>query len=487
MRTILFFDRCNAPYLSARLLEYIGADYRCVFVAYSNIEASIYESFGISNYIIYQDRYNHLIKEEQKNEKLLEEIDSLIVDETNGRFNLNLSLQSDRSSQCLSYEEALLAAQVHYKIWSDIFREYKVDILYHEPCSHYFNHIAALLCKKQGGLYCSLIQSKPESTKYAFMAIEGDNYYAAEVENNYNRYIQNPSLINLERCKAFLEKFRSDYSVFFGNEKKQEYTTWGLWKLYMKEKLSNIRSPKINRILQPLDYWVATRRVLENKYKNWKQYKNNHVIFESELPDGEKYFYYSMHLEPEAVVLYWGGGIYSNQIKLIENIASSLPPGYYLYVKDHPHEFAYRKSDDYERLMNVPNIRLIDRTIPGKNLIKNAVGVFSINGTAGFEALLLGKQTYCFGNSYYSFLQRVNYIENIRDLRRKLYENLTKEIKDDTELYAFINAYLDSIHSGYADFACADPCKFISEGQVDFGSIVKAFERLLEIQNCINE
>ena len=82
--------------------------------------------------------------------------------------------------------------------------------------------------------------------------------------------------------------------------------------------------------------------------------------------------------------------IYANQVKLIENIAASLPVGYYLYVKDHPHELAYRKAEDYRRLMQIPNVRLLRKSIPGKLVIRNAVGVFTINGTAGFEGLLLG-------------------------------------------------------------------------------------------------
>ena len=170
------------------------------------------------------------------------------------------------------------------------------------------------------------------------------------------------------------------------------------------------------------------------------------------VPEGEKYYYYSFHLEPEATVLYLSDGIYANQVKLIENIAASLPAGYYLYVKDHPHEYAYRSACDYKRLMNIPNVRLLHQFISGKQLIAGAVGVFTINGTAGFEGLMLGKQVYCFGRSFYSFHPSVNYIHNIRDIRSVVYENMDNEKSTGDSLLVFVNAYLESLHKGFVTY-----------------------------------
>ena len=102
--------------------------------------------------------------------------------------------------------------------------------------------------------------------------------------------------------------------------------------------------------------------------------------------------------------------------------------------------------------MKVPNIRLIDQRIPGKSLIKNSVGVLSIVGTAGFEGLMLGKQVYGFGNSYYTTTNRVNYVRNIRDLRSMIYENMGKSYVDDIELYTYVYSYLMSLHRGFVTY-----------------------------------
>ena len=102
--------------------------------------------------------------------------------------------------------------------------------------------------------------------------------------------------------------------------------------------------------------------------------------------------------------------------------------------------------------MKVPNIRLFHQTVPGKVLIKNAIGVFTINGTAGFEAIMMGKQVYCFARNYYSFFDTVNYIKNIKDTREIVYSNISKEYKDDEDLYAFVYAYLKSAHPGFVAY-----------------------------------
>ena len=187
-----------------------------------------------------------------------------------------------------------------------------------------------------------------------------------------------------------------------------------------------------------------------NRLRNLKNYSRK--IKFNDFEPGASFYYYPLHLEPEAVVLDNGGGLYENQKKLIKNIASQLPPGNLLYVKDHSHDFDYRACEDFEKLQVVPNIRLIKNNVPGKLLINHAVGVISINGTAGFEALLMGKQVYKFGESFYQICPRVKYIHDVRKLRDIIYRNRDIEHNDDEELHCFTAAYLHSAAPGVVDY-----------------------------------
>lgn len=85
-------------------------------------------------------------------------------------------------------------------------------------------------------------------------------------------------------------------------------------------------------------------------------------------------------------------------------------------------------------------------------LIKNAIGVFTINGTAGFEGLLLGKQVYCFAKNQYSFHNRVSLIKNVKDIRNEVYKRFKDNFSSDDDLYPYISALLKSSHKGYIDF-----------------------------------
>ena len=449
MNSILFFSRENLPYLYGYLSSYIKK-VEIIHVAYSKTEALMLNKLGISPNYIYLDMFREVYDSLILSDELLNTVDSDIVIQSSGRMNLNSAIQSDRGFAILTYEESLRSAVSHYLVWKSIFSDHHVDVLEHEPCSLFFNYIAAILCKKQGGNYTYQIAINNDQYDYAYLNANNGEYVFYELESNYFKFISNPSLIDRNRCKRFIDKCRNDKTVFFGNLIRRNYSLFKLFFSSIKERLKVKKGcKKFDRVYNNTEYWSYHNTVITNRYENMLAYRKRGIKFETVLPDGEKYYFYPFHLEPEAVVQYLADGLYKNQIKLIENIAASLPPGYYLYVKDHPHILAYRKSDDYERLMNVPNIRLLDSRIPAKVVINNAIGVFTINGTAGMEALLMGKQVYCFGPCMYSFVPGVNYVRNIRDLRDVLYRNIETQNSEYDELYAFVMALLVSAHPGY--------------------------------------
>ena len=453
MKTILFFDRCELTDLYISISTHLTKSVNVIHVAFSSEEANKLKASGIMDYIDYQSLLKQHIDTSPVNDSIIQEIDSLIINITHGRFNLNSSIQSDRGFSILTYEEALLLAQSHYLTWKDIFSKQKVDIMYHEICSQYMVHIAALLCKHQGGIYRDFIQCSSDKDGYSYLNVDGEDFNCDEIETKYQFYRENPNLINKERCEAFLDAFRKDYSVFFGAEINFTipYITIVLQAL-KSWVIKFINRNRFDKIKENINCWMLCSNPNADKLRNIREYKKRRINFVTDVPENETYYYYSFHLEPEATVLYLGDGIYENQVKLIQNIAASLPAGAYLYVKDHPHEYAYRDACDYERLMKIPNVRLIHQSIPGKRLIAKAKGVFSINGTACFEALLLGKQVFCLGHSYYSCQERVNVIKNIRDIRGVIYSLKDKIYDDDINLFAFIFAYLESSHSGFTSF-----------------------------------
>lgn len=452
-KSLIIIDRsARMTEWNCKLSQYFSNSIDVIHVAIYRESEDVLKRYGINDYIKYYELFENELNRDL-NYSLLEQIDKDIIQYSNNRFNLNASIQSDRGFQILSYNEALISAQSHYQAWENIFSKKKIDVIFHEPCSLFFNHIAQILCKKQGGNYLYFGQYASDMDGYHYLNLFNDNYWCPEIERKTKYYLFNPEKIDTQRVRAYLVKFRNSFDVFFGDKLKGKIPLLTILKGAIMEYIA-AKKCKYDKLSQNINYWLCVENhYYSRKIKNLIDYKRNNVSFLKQLPNDEKYYYYSFHLEPEAVVLYLADGIYKNQVKLIENIAAALPPGYYLYVKDHPHEYAYRCANDYRRLIDIPNLRLLDQRIPGKKIISNAIGVFTINGTAGFEALLMNKQVFVFGNNYYKICPRVNYVHNIRDLREAIYKLKEVRYEDDINLYAFINAYLESLHKGFANFA----------------------------------
>ena len=102
----------------------------------------------------------------------------------------------------------------------------------------------------------------------------------------------------------------------------------------------------------------------------------------------------------------------SCQLFIIEQISQLLPEGYYLYIKEHPDQFAatqldkyyykalhnFRNIDFYKRISMLKNVKMIDIYTPSSRLIDNSKAVLSIAGSALIEAVAKHKPVIVFGN-----------------------------------------------------------------------------------------
>lgn len=106
--------------------------------------------------------------------------------------------------------------------------------------------------------------------------------------------------------------------------------------------------------------------------------------------------FYPMQSEPEIATLVWGKAC-MNQIEVIRNIARSLPLGMKLLVKEHPRSMGYRKFGYYEKILQIPNVCLVEPDQEVRNIIQKSTIVISISTFVGFEAVLLEKPSIMLG------------------------------------------------------------------------------------------
>jgi hypothetical protein len=451
-KTILFFSRCELVHLYGGIDKHLNSEFNIIHIAYSKFESDILiNTYSIPNVINFNNEID-LLHNYLANDTFFIELDKLFLKETDGRFNLNGSIQSDRTFNGMKYDEALRITAIYFQAWKKILSLQKVDFFIHEGTSLMMNHIACILCKNQGGVYSTHIMVQGELA-FNFLMTDFDTGYSTELIANYNRINDLELKINEEKINLFLEKFRSSYNVFFdiiGGAKPSFMFYFKIFKSAIKEQILRFVTILINNNAKNnIEYFLANDRLNSRRFKNFIKYIR---IKYDKYIGNEVFYFYPLHLEPESVVLYWADGIYSNQVKLIENIASQLPPLTFLYVKDHPHLYGYRDVDDYKKIQSIPNVKLISPHLPGKRIVNDSIGVITLNGTAGLESLLLNKQTITFGSAFYNVSNRVKTVRNVRDFRKVIYDLKDINYVDDYEIKRFVLAYLQSHKTGFTDY-----------------------------------
>lgn len=131
----------------------------------------------------------------------------------------------------------------------------------------------------------------------------------------------------------------------------------------------------------------------------------------SQLPGkGERFVTFFLHFQPERTTLPESYG-FGQQLGAIVALASALPNGMHLYVKEHPSiytadcQWDERLPSWYRRLAQTPRVRLLPVETDPYSLIDSSECVATVAGTIGGEALIRGKPVIAFGRGAMSLVQ----------------------------------------------------------------------------------
>lgn len=157
------------------------------------------------------------------------------------------------------------------------------------------------------------------------------------------------------------------------------------------------------------------------------------------LPGAAPFCIYALHTQPESSIDV-AGSFFSDQVALITFISRSLPANYELYVKVHPTDVDGKSLLFYRAIKNIPSVRLIHDSVDSRSLVANAAIVFTLTGTIGYEAGLMGRSVITFARNYYNELPTVHYCESPPQLpslitsilheRNKSFDEIKRDIVD---------------------------------------------------------
>lgn len=141
--------------------------------------------------------------------------------------------------------------------------------------------------------------------------------------------------------------------------------------------------------------------------------------------------YFPLQLEPEYSMLSISPE-QNNSVECISWISKSLPADAVLVIKEHPFSFAVRSRRFYERLLQIPNVRLADPTVPSWDWVRQASVVATITGTVGVEAVNFKKPVLSFGKSQIiNLLPSVEYVTDFSSTQEALKLFLYEDLQSD--------------------------------------------------------
>ena len=356
-------------------------------------------------------------------------------------YNLNSTLLSDYERAQVyriwgekddEYFNRLKSALLTF--WESIFDERKIDLVLYENVSNTFSHLAWLVAQKKGKKYIGVggsrlpgrfsISSDPlndSRTSLFFSAIQ-------------NREVIVPNAVK-EWSEDYLENIENivpDYMKINGLDNVKiisRYVNEEKIKLFLKLlKHRNDESYYAFQAGNPIKTYMSLfNRNLMRKIKTWRL-KN----YYGESKTNESFLLYPMHFHPESSTSILAG-TYLDEYEVIRNIAFNLPEGMKLYVKDHMSAWGYPSLEFYNKLKKLPNVRVLSPGEATKQLIKKSQAVITLTSTVGYEALLLGKKVFVYGEVFYDFHKDVVKVKAPAELFNILNENLQDEVSIDKD------------------------------------------------------
>ncbi|MEK9184861.1 MAG: hypothetical protein AAB866_01700 [Patescibacteria group bacterium] len=353
------------------------------------------------------------------------------------------------STSRYSHEDMLKILQVNAKAVIEFLDKEKPDYLFTTQPGGVGSYLLYHIAKKRGIKTLVMILPSIEnkitlSEDYDFIT-GADEIYKRNLENGItkNKYYN----VAKEYVDSFKNKARTYSKMHTGIEKKISLShqfkflmpwnyfnsfSW-LCKLFIRHWILNDRNDYTS-----INPWNYIKDHIKRKIRNLF---NARGIYDNPVA-GEPYAFFGLHLEPEVSLLLLAPFV-ADQVWLIKQIARSLPVGYKLYVKDHPHMAIYRPFSYYKELKKIPNVRLINPIISGYDLIKDSKLVTSITGSIGFEGALLGKPVITFGNAFYNRMSSISHCKTIEELPKIIKNKLANFKPDSNELLAYVSAIFE--------------------------------------------
>ena len=297
--------------------------------------------------------------------------------------------------------------------WTKIFKECFIDLVFINGPSHGLLYDGVLIgCAKYFGV----------------RAYTNNRLGIGSVYNNYESFFYNENSKKI--CKINnairINKIKDYYSMPNGKNVRNLPLDRGLGKniIYRKlyKKIGFLGSEIIKSLIQ--GSLLSKRKIASsgfeesiflkcNSYRELLKAKKYLSTLEVEPDANDKFFYFSLHFEPEASIQ--TRVTMESQLAIIKLLSECIPEGCFLYVKEHPSQFKlnnasfsyymynaeyFKTKVFYDTISKFQRVKLINSSIDSIELAKRSLGVASICGSILFEAVEINKPILLFSDKH---------------------------------------------------------------------------------------
>jgi hypothetical protein len=380
-----------------------------------------------------------------------EEYESLKVSEYPTDF-LKCGYYPDRFMGDLSFSDRRIVLGKLISFWKEAIIKYKITACVHETISYEPEEVLSLVCKETGCLDMNFLATpvngyffwKPDPYSSSIsqkifddLVIKEKNLeiakkYVADMQSKSNRpFYLDRDLVNSYSKRSMRETFKDLVEGVCGLLSGRQTHS----ELHFKKKVFYFNDYDQSDH-NPLD------RLINDYYSRTGKYDDVSKL------DLEKCLLFPLHYEPEAT-LYYFSPEFSEQIYVVQQILKFLPLDCCLLVKEHPNQQGRLLTNEYQRLKNRnSNVYFVKSEEDTYNLVKSSKAVITITGSTGWEALILGKPVFVFGNVYYDKHPSVMKLEKYANIASWFKTGLKKAAKTELSI-EYLAKILSLAYPGY--------------------------------------
>lgn len=297
-------------------------------------------------------------------------------------------------------------------------------------------HFSMWLAATRRGIPCVAIRNSKINHDHAYWTTDRLLLNTAAIEQAETRCQSRspPSNAAVAFIRDFREKPRTiTYIATKWHHKTQRrFLRWHLIQIrrVVREALNAFRGQD-RALREPATGLFA--RYYRSLFMTWYHQRFMRTVEDQTLA-GMKYVYFPMHKEAELAQTFQAT-LWHDQRNTIRVLASLLPVGYRLLVREHRFNFGQRPTRFYRQMAAIPNLLMIDPFDSQFKYLRNADLVVTENGSSGWEGLLLNRRVITLADTFYDGAGQGVKVTNVHDLNAAILDALTKPPVADQDVH----------------------------------------------------